>query len=76
MNSVVSEKGQVTIPKALRERLGIKPGEMLDFTEEEGRLVAVKVRVRDPVDRVYGLLQLDRGTDELIDELRGPPQQP
>ncbi|MGH8901100.1 MAG: AbrB/MazE/SpoVT family DNA-binding domain-containing protein [Egibacteraceae bacterium] len=71
MNSVVSEKGQVTIPKALRDRLGIKPGEVLEFSEDHGRLVVVRVRRQDPTDRVYGLLQLDRGTDELIDELRG-----
>jgi AbrB family looped-hinge helix DNA binding protein len=42
MNSVVSEKGQVTIPKALRERLGIKAGEVLEFSEEQGRLVAAR----------------------------------
>lgn len=74
MNSVVSEKGQVTIPKALRDRLGIKPGERLEFSEEGGRLVAVKVRARDPLDRVYGILQLDRTTDELITEFRGPAE--
>lgn len=28
---MVSEKGQVTIPKSLRERLGIKPGQMREF---------------------------------------------
>lgn len=73
MHTVVSEKGQVTIPKALRDRLGIRPGVVLDFRIEEGRLVAVKVTSQDPVDRVYGTLQLDRGTDELMTELRGRP---
>ena len=29
MKARVSEKGQVTIPKKLRERLGIRPGEVL-----------------------------------------------
>jgi antitoxin PrlF len=72
MKSTVSEKGQVTIPKQLRDSLGIEPGQELDFTEEEGRLVARKVRRQSPVDAVYGTLQLDIGTDELMDELRGP----
>ncbi|MGH8909386.1 MAG: AbrB/MazE/SpoVT family DNA-binding domain-containing protein [Egibacteraceae bacterium] len=76
MNCVVSEKGQVTIPKALRDRLGIKPGAVLEFSEEQGRLVAVKLRRQDPVDRVYGVLQLGCGTDELIAELRGHAQVP
>jgi antitoxin PrlF len=71
MKSIVSEKGQVTIPKALRDRLGIRAGEVLDFEEEKGRLVARKVTARDPVDTVYGLLHLDHPTDDLIAELRG-----
>ena len=71
MKSVVSEKGQVTIPKTLRDRLGIRPGEVLDFHDEEGRLVATKASPQDPVDAVYGILRLDGSTDELIRELRG-----
>ena len=74
MKSVVSEKGQVTIPKSLRDRLGIRPGQVLDFREEEGRLVAAKVRVADPVSEVFGILDLARPTDEVIDELRGPAE--
>lgn len=71
MKAIVSEKGQVTIPKPLRERLGIRAGETLDFEAERGRLVASKRLAQDPVDAVYGILALDRPTDELIDELRG-----
>lgn len=73
MNATVSEKGQVTIPKALRERLGIRPGQVLDFREERGRLVAIKTAKQDPIDRVYGILKLRKSTDELIKELRGEP---
>lgn len=71
MNTIVSAKGQITIPKALRDRLGIRPGEVLDFRAEGGRLIATKVAARDPVDSVYGILHLDRSTDEIIDEFRG-----
>lgn len=76
MKAVVSEKGQVTIPKQLRDRLAIAPGQELDFTEEDGRLVARKVRERSAVDAVYGILEPGGGTDALIDELRGPVDLP
>jgi len=48
MNSTLSEKGQITIPKALRDSLGLVPGVELEFTEENGCLVARKLLRRDP----------------------------
>ncbi len=39
MRATVAERGQITIPKVLREQLGIRPGTILEFTEENGRLV-------------------------------------
>lgn len=71
MTSVVSEKGQVTIPKALRDRLGIRPGQALKFAEEQGRLVATKVMVGDPVAAVYGRYKTKKSTDQIMVELRG-----
>ena len=73
MKSVVSEKGQVTIPKVLRDRLGLRSGHVLDFREERGRLVAIKVTPEDPVERVYGILKPGRSTDALMRALRGEP---
>jgi antitoxin PrlF len=72
MKSRVSERGQVTIPKSLRDRLGIAPGQVLEFEADHGRLVATKVTQRDPVDAVYGSLGSGRSTDDFIDEIRGP----
>jgi len=71
MKTVVSEKGQITIPKALRVRLGIRAGQVLDVQEEQGRLVMSKRKSRDAIDELYGILKLDRSTDEIIDEMRG-----
>lgn len=71
MKATVAERGQITIPKVLREQLGIRPGTILEFTEENGRLVAVKVMPEDPVDRVYGCLGTGIQTDSFIAELRG-----
>lgn len=73
MKTRVSEKGQITIPKTVRERLGIRPGQVLEVREEGGRVVATKVTIRDAVERVTGILKLDRPVDELITELRGKP---
>jgi AbrB family looped-hinge helix DNA binding protein len=71
MKAVVADRGQVTIPKALRERLGIAPRTVLDFREENGRLVAEKAAQTDPVGQVLGCLKLDRSTDEILAEMRG-----
>lgn len=71
MQAKVAERGQVTIPKALRERLGIQPGTILEFTEEAGRLIAVKTDQQDVLDRVYGTIGQGRHTDAILEELRG-----
>jgi AbrB family looped-hinge helix DNA binding protein len=71
MKSVVSEKGQVTIPKEIRDRLGIKPGQSLQFSAEGGKLIAIKTDARDAVDRVSGILRLDGTVDEIIRSIRG-----
>ena len=71
MKTTVSEKGQMTIPKALRVRLGIGPGQTLDVREDRGRLLVTKVESRDPVDQVYGILDLSRPTEQLLAALRG-----
>jgi AbrB family looped-hinge helix DNA binding protein len=71
MKSVVGERGQVTIPKALRESLGLRPGAELDFQEEGGRLVASRIVRVDPLDKLVGVLPpMDVG--KALEELRGP----
>jgi antitoxin PrlF len=42
MKTTVSEKGQVTIPKAIRDKLGLRPGTILDFDAIESKLIGVK----------------------------------
>jgi antitoxin PrlF len=70
MKTTVSEKGQVTIPKALRDRLGIRPGAILDFEAEDGRLVATRRQDRDPFDAAFGVIALPMGTDDAVSALR------
>ena len=73
MKTTVSEKGQITIPKRLRDRLGLRPGTILDFDETDGRLVGRKLVPVDALDELYGILPLPPGgTDAFIREIRGP----
>ena len=71
MKTTLSEKGQVTIPKPLRLRLGIRAGQVLDVSEERGRLVMTKRAPREPFDKYFGILKLGRRTNEIMKELRG-----
>ena len=73
MKAVVAERGQVTIPKTLRERLGIRRGTVLEFREEAGKLTAEKAETASAVDRWYGRLGRRRRTDDIVRELRGEP---
>ena len=72
MKAIVSEKGQVTIPKQLRKSLGIQAGQVLEFLEENGRLVATKTQTVSPFESMYGILKLDRSVDDVVRELRDP----
>jgi antitoxin PrlF len=61
MKTTVSEKGQVTIPKVLRDKLGLRPGTVLDFDAVEGRLIGVKKEKEDRFGRWIGKCSLPGG---------------
>lgn len=71
MESVVGEKGQVTIPKVLRDSLGLRPGVRLEFEERAGELCARKVAAADPIGSLWGLLP-PFDADAEIEAARGP----
>ena len=51
---VVGERGQVTLPKQLRERFGIQGGdEVLVHEDEEGRIVVEKAVTEDDLAEGY-----------------------
>ena len=65
----------MTIPKALRESLGIRPGTELAFEEHEGHLVARRLVPSSPIQRLVGVLpRLDVGAR--LGEMRGPGYDP
>jgi antitoxin PrlF len=73
LTAKVTSKGQLTIPKEVRDKLGIKTGETLRFEEKEGIFFITKSLKRSPFDRWVGRLKSSRekSTDALIDRLRG-----
>lgn len=69
----VTSKGQITVPKGVRTKLGLAPGDELEFVEDAGRFVVRKRLRRSPFDRYVGYLAKKRGQDpdEIIKQLRG-----
>jgi antitoxin PrlF len=69
----VTSKGQVTIPKKVRERLGVHPGEDVGFEEKDGLLVVSKVVTKSPFEKWVGKLKHLKGkrSDDLVKEARG-----
>ncbi|MCU0724578.1 MAG: AbrB/MazE/SpoVT family DNA-binding domain-containing protein [Planctomycetes bacterium] len=72
----VTTKGQVTIPLAVRRKLGIVAGTEVEFVEEIGRVVVRKTgaggRGRALVARMRGRGSVRMSTDEILSLTRGP----
>jgi AbrB family looped-hinge helix DNA binding protein len=68
----IGERGQVTIPKALRDELGFTPDTEVRFVVRDGALQIEKEPEsrRAAVDRLFGRRRFDRSTDELMQLLR------
>jgi len=76
----VTEKGQVTIPKEIRDRLNIGPGSEVDFVADEKGVMLVKSDRQDDfkdfqewAKSVEGTFDtMGMTTDEYMEWLRGP----
>jgi antitoxin PrlF len=56
-SSTISSKGQVTVPQAIRKRLGLKTGDRVEFVVEEGRTVIRPARFEvNPFEKFIGIL--------------------
>ena len=69
----LTSKGQITIPKEVRDRLGLRAGDGVEFVEDETGVRIRKERRESPFDRWVGYLGGLDGltTDEIIEEMRG-----
>ena len=73
MKTKVSDKGQITIPKRLRDELAIAPGQSVEVEREGTHLVITKVIARDPLDEVTGIIDLGMSVDEFMRLVRDRP---
>jgi AbrB family looped-hinge helix DNA binding protein len=72
MKATVGEPGQITIAKPVRDRLGPRPGQRAEVTDEGGRVILAKIADDDPIQRIFGTLTIPGCVDEIVDEMRGP----
>ncbi|MBX3634710.1 MAG: AbrB/MazE/SpoVT family DNA-binding domain-containing protein [Rubrivivax sp.] len=73
MEATVAERGQITLPKAVRDALGLTKGSKLKVELEGGRIVLRK-DVGDALTKLRGRYKLAEGfasTDEAMRALRG-----
>lgn len=72
MEATVAERGQITLPKAVRDALGLTKGSVLKIEVEGGRIILRK-NVDDAISRVRGRFKLDgfSNTDEAMRAIRG-----
>lgn len=81
---LVTEKGQVTIPKHIREAAGVAPGSEVSFSLEGSRIVITPIgtsvkedrraKLRAAAARVRGSLSSEfkqLGADEIMNFIRG-----
>ncbi|GBE41177.1 MAG TPA: AbrB/MazE/SpoVT family DNA-binding domain-containing protein [Nitrospirae bacterium] len=71
--SRLTSKGQITIPKEVREKLGISPGEDLLFEERNEVFYIKKSPRKSPFNKWVGYLKdgKTKKSDSVIEELRG-----
>ncbi|MGE4078147.1 MAG: AbrB/MazE/SpoVT family DNA-binding domain-containing protein [Reyranella sp.] len=76
----ITAKGQVTIPRYVRERAGLKPGTDVEFEIEAGVVRLVKARAggrrrtrgQKLVESLRGRGDFEMTTDEIVALMRGP----
>ena len=70
----ITERGQVTIPKNLRNKYGISTATELDFLEKKDGIMLVKARTISPLERFRGIAKKNRDipntTDEFLKAIR------
>ena len=75
-SSVISSKGQVTVPQKIRIRLGLKEGDRVEFVIEGGNTIIRPVRAAEnPFEAYAGVLggafpDGVRGINTWVDEMR------
>ena len=69
----LTSRGQITIPKAVRERLGLQPGDELEFVADKEVLCIRKCAPNSPFAPYRGYLKNLAGHDpgRIVEDSRG-----
>lgn len=72
----ITSKGQITLPIAVRQRLGVHRGDEVEFEISDERIVVIPKHEAGRFDRYAGKFRIERGrtaaqTDALVRRLRG-----
>ncbi len=71
MKAKVTSKGQLTLPKPLRDKLGLKTGDNIIIRETSEGYVIEKELDQQRFKKYVGYLNLESNSDKAIEELRG-----
>ena len=75
MKTVIGERGQITIPKPIRESLGIRPGMKLEIVEEDGVIMLRKTGIGQALDKWAETAENPYGTtDAFLNAVRDEDQ--
>ena len=66
--ATITSKGQLTLPREVRARLGVGPGDQVEFTVEDDGSVTVQP-VMGTARGLFGMLQADSGVSMSIPEM-------
>jgi AbrB family looped-hinge helix DNA binding protein len=69
----ITTKGQITVPKQVRDHLGLRSGDELEFIEEDGVYRIKKCLPANPFKKYRGYLKDLTGVDpdKIVQEMRG-----
>ena len=68
----ISERGQLTIPKRLRERFGLHQDVEVEITPtEHGLLIQKRSAAKHPVETISGILNGEIDVDRYVEDIRG-----
>lgn len=71
MKTVLSESGQISVPKAIRDCLAMKPGDELEMEIVTGGLMVRKTPSRSRWKDVFGARGVAGESDKVVEDLRG-----
>jgi AbrB family looped-hinge helix DNA binding protein len=69
----ITSKGQITLPKAVRDEMGLRPGDEVEFVKDNGAYRLQRVIGASVFEKWRGYLTEWEGcdVDDMIEEMRG-----